>query len=90
MKPKPLSILNHFTVPVTWTDVPEDRPPDVADRKPDLSGVAGAAVLESTPKNMGDVRPRVSRTNLYFHGIPRLHDVDAALSEDAAVEEGVA
>jgi hypothetical protein len=32
----------------------------------------------------------VSRTNLYFHGIPRLHGVDAALSEDAAVEEGVA
>jgi hypothetical protein len=30
MKPKPLSALNHFTVPVSSTGISEDGPPDVA------------------------------------------------------------
>jgi hypothetical protein len=33
MKPNPFSALNHFTVPVSSTDVPEDGPLDVADLK---------------------------------------------------------
>ena len=32
----------------------------------------------------------MSRTNPDFQGVPRLHGVDAALSQHAPVEEGIA
>src|SRR6266436_4513741 len=48
MKPKPFSTLNHFTVPVSSTKMPEDDPFDVAGRGLDRRGGAGTAVLVST------------------------------------------
>jgi hypothetical protein len=82
MKPKPLSTLNHFTVPDPSTYVPEDGPPDVASRKIDRRGVAGAAVVVIDAQHLGEVRPFTSGTNPNFEGIPRLHGVDAPLSEN--------
>jgi hypothetical protein len=40
--------LNHFTVPVSSTDVPEARSLDVVARKLKRGGVVGVAVLVST------------------------------------------
>ena len=40
--------------------------------------------------DLGDVRSLVSRPNADFEGFTRLHGVDAALSQHAPMEEGVA
>ena len=40
--------------------------------------------------DLGDVRPFVSWTDADFEGFTRLHGVDAALSQHAPMEEGVA
>jgi hypothetical protein len=40
--------------------------------------------------DLGDVWPFVSRTDTDFEGLARLHGVDAALSQQARVEEGIA
>jgi hypothetical protein len=66
MKPKPFSVLNHFTVPVSSTAVSEDGPLDVPAPKLARDGVVGFAVL--------------SRTNPDFEGFTRLHGINAALS----------
>jgi hypothetical protein len=47
MKPKPFSVLNHFTVPVSWIARSEDGLPDVGARELDRGGVVGVAVLPS-------------------------------------------
>jgi hypothetical protein len=57
MKPNPLSTLNHFTVPVSSTDVPEDGPRDVASRKLDRFGVVGVEGARIDAQHLGDVRP---------------------------------
>ena len=41
-------------------------------------------------QHLGDVRPFMSRTNPNFEGIPRLHGVDAPLSENCLMEKSVA
>jgi hypothetical protein len=40
--------------------------------------------------DLGDVRPLVAGANTNFDGLARLYGVDAALSQHAPVEEGVA
>ena len=75
MKPKPLSTLNHFTVPVSSTDVSEDGPPDVGDRTLALRDVTGAAVLVSTLSTSvtcGPLCPGPTRTSRVSPGCTAL------------------
>ena len=81
MKPKPLSTLNHFTVPVSSTDVPEDAPLDVVARTPDRGGVVGVAVLASTLRTSVTVALCV-QDQPGLPGCPQADGADAPLSEN--------
>src|SRR6266478_500066 len=90
MKPKPFSALNHFTVPVSSTAMPEDDPfecrrPEI--RSPWCRRLSGAAV---DADDLGDVWSLVSWTDADFEGFTRLYEGDAALRQHAPMEEGVA
>jgi hypothetical protein len=82
--------LNHFTVPVSSTAMPEDDPINVVVPKFDRRDVVDLAVLLSMLDDLGDMWSLVSGTDADFKGFARLHRVDAALKEHAPMEEGVA
>ena len=82
--------LNHLTVPVSSNDaMPEDNPLDVVAPKLDRGGVvlSGGAI---DADDLGDVWSLVSGADTDFEGLSRPHGVDAALSQHAPVEEGIA
>ena len=80
MKPKPFPVLNHLTAQVASADTSENH------TRRCRCG-SGARVHA---QHLNYVRPFMSRPDTNFNGFTRLHGVDAALSQHAPVEEGVA
>jgi hypothetical protein len=74
---------NHFTVPVSSTGSPEGGSLDLVAGKLDRrrDSVAGLDL-----QNLGDVWSFVSGTSPHFEGVPRLHGVDAPLSQHAPMD----
>jgi hypothetical protein len=70
--------------------MPEDDPLDVFVPKFDRGGVVGLAVLLSTLMISVTCGPLCPGPTRDFEGFTRLHGVDAALSQHAPVEEGIA